>query len=63
MDTRAHAYAPFYYLTETAKANNVNSYEEVWYLLTKLPLCIILEDWDNQIPWTIYNNEMVQKRK
>jgi len=29
MDTRAHAYAPFYYLIETAKANNVNSYEEV----------------------------------
>jgi hypothetical protein len=45
MDTRAHAYAPFYYLTETAKANNVNSYEEVWYLTTRFLGPYIIMKW------------------
>ena len=57
-DTGAQASALFYSLIETAKANNVNPQEYIWYVLTKALLCKSLEDWDNLLPWNIHIEEM-----
>lgn len=57
-DTGAHASALFYSLIETAKANKVNPYDYIWYVLTKAPLCKTEEDWDNLLPWNINNDEI-----
>ena len=57
-DTGAHASALFYSLIETAKANKVNPYDYVWYILTKAPLCRTEDDWDQLLPWNMDNDEM-----
>ena len=57
-DTGAHASALFYSLIETAKANGLNPYDYVWYILTKAPLCKTEEDWDRLLPWNMDADEM-----
>ncbi|MGB4407694.1 MAG: IS66 family transposase [Sphaerochaeta sp.] len=57
-DTGAHASALFYSLIETAKANHVNPYDYVWYILTKAPLCKTEEDWDQLLPWNMDNDQI-----
>ena len=57
-DTGAHASALFYSLIETAKANNVNPYDYMWYILTKAPLCKTEEDWDQLLPWNMDDNDI-----
>lgn len=56
-DTGAHASGLFYSLIETAKANKVNPYDYLWYVLTKAPLCKTEEDWDQLLPWNMDANE------
>ena len=57
-DTGAHASALFYSLIETAKANHMNPYDYVWYILTKAPLCKTEEDWEQLLPWNMDADEM-----
>lgn len=57
-DTGAHASALFYSLIETAKANGMNPYDYVWYILTKAPLCKTEEDWDLLLPWNMNVDEI-----
>ena len=57
-DTGAHTSALFYSLIETAKANNVNPYNYMWYILTKAPFCKSVEDWDNLLPWNVNVEEL-----
>lgn len=57
-DTGAHASALFYSLIETAKANHMNPYDYVWYILTKAPLCKTEEDWDQLLPWNMDADEI-----
>jgi len=57
-DTGAYASALFYSLIETAKANGMNPYDYVWYILTKAPLCKTEEDWDQLLPWNMDADEI-----
>jgi len=57
-DTGAHASALFYSLVETAKANKVDPYDYLWYILTKAPMCKTDEDWDRLLPWNMDHDEM-----
>ena len=48
----AHASACIYSLAETAKANNLKTYDYFRYLLTELPKCI--HDLETEIPESLF---------
>jgi len=45
--------ALYYSLIETAKINEVNAYDYLWYVLEKSSSCHTEEDWDSLLPWNI----------
>ena len=49
----ADASALYYSLIETAKINEVNAYDYLWYVLEKSSSCCTEEDWDSLLPWNI----------
>jgi len=49
----ADASALYYSLIETAKINDVNAYDYLWYVLEKSSSCHTEEDWDSLLPWNI----------
>lgn len=49
----ADASALYYSLVETAKANKLNPYDYLWYLLEQAPSCRTAESWDSLLPWNI----------
>jgi len=49
----AEASAFYYSLVETAKANNINVYDYLWYCLSQAPKCRTQNDWDALLPWNM----------
>ncbi len=49
----ADASALYYSLIETAKANGLNPYEYIWYVLEQARTCRNEDDWDRLLPWNI----------
>ncbi len=49
----ADASALYYSLVETAKANELNPYDYIWYLFENAPKCRTDESWELLLPWNI----------
>jgi len=49
----ADASAMYYSLIETAKANKLNTFDYVWYIMMKAPSCKTDADWDQLMPWAV----------
>jgi transposase len=49
----AEASALFYSLIETAKANGVEPYSYLRYVLTNIPMAQLLEDYEALLPWNV----------
>ena len=49
----ADASALYYSLIETAKANGINTYDYLWYVLEKSKYCTTDADWDALLPWNM----------
>ena len=58
----AKSSAFYYSLVETAKANNINVYDYLWYCLSQAPLCRTEDDWEALLPWNM-DNEQVKQMK
>lgn len=54
----AKASALYYSLIETAKANNINTYDYMWYVLTKAQTSVTTEDWDKLMPWNVSKEDL-----
>ena len=54
------ASALYYSLIETAKANNINVYKYLWYVLEKAPNISREEDWDQLLPWNISKEALLE---
>lgn len=49
----ADASALYYSLIETAKANGINTYDYLWYVLEKSKFCSTDTDWVALLPWNM----------
>ena len=58
----AETSAFYYSLVETAKANNINVFDYLWYCLSQAPLCRTENDWEALLPWNM-DNEQVKQMK
>jgi len=56
----ADASALYYSIIETAKANNINTYDYMWYVLTQAQTCKTDDDWDNLMPWNVSKEDLKQ---
>jgi len=54
----ADASALYYSIIETAKANNINTYDYLWYVLTQAQTCKTTEDWDALMPWNVSKEDL-----
>ena len=54
------ASALYYSIIETAKANKINIYDYLWYVLTQAQICKTTEDWDKLMPWNVSKEDLKQ---
>jgi len=47
---------------ETAKANDINGYDYIWYILSEAPGCKKDEDFDRLLPWSVDNDSLMRMR-
>ena len=57
----AKASAMYYSMIETAKANGLEPYAYLWALLTQLPSCKTVEDYELLLPWNIKLEAVLKK--
>ena len=58
----AEASALYYSLIETAKANGINVYDYIWYILSEAPGCKEDEDFDRLLPWNVDSESLMKMR-
>jgi hypothetical protein len=56
----AEASSLYYSIIETAKANKINTYDYLWYILTQAQTCKTTEDWDALMPWNVSKENLKQ---
>jgi len=62
-DAGADASALYYSIIETAKSNKLNTYDYLWYILTKAQTCSTNQDWDKLMPWNVSKEDLNQLHK
>lgn len=58
----AEASALYYSLIETAKANDINVYDYIWYVLSEASTCKKDEDFDRLLPWNVSSESLMKMR-